>query len=180
MFHLQFFFRIFQSECYFSSSASLCRVHVVVIKTATIIWVLLWLFLKPKFISIYVCRCRSRKENLQLSSEYNKLQESYRQLEELKDRLQDKESTWMSNLTDSQKQNESSKQEVRLASDSDSVFYRQQVLRMLRGRLDAQVIELHAQRLTGTPSFFWWCCTLPPAHLLGFWILFDWKLSLFC
>lgn len=72
---------------------------------------------------------RSRKENLQLSSEYNKLQESYKQLEELKDQLQNKESVWMSNLTDSQKQNESSMQEVRLASDSDSVFYRQQVLK---------------------------------------------------
>ncbi|KAL4226414.1 hypothetical protein ACF0H5_014397 [Mactra antiquata] len=69
----------------------------------------------------------SRKENLQLSSEYNKLQESYKELEALKDRLQDKESTWMSNLTDSQKENESSKQEVRLG-DSDSLFYRQQLM----------------------------------------------------
>lgn len=70
--------------------------------------------------------CRSRKENLQLSSEYNKLQESYKQLEALKDTLQDKETTWMSNLTDSQKETESTLQEVRLG-DSDSLYYNQQV-----------------------------------------------------
>ncbi|KAH3816090.1 hypothetical protein DPMN_117598, partial [Dreissena polymorpha] len=54
----------------------------------------------------------SRKENLQLSSEYNKLQDSYRELEALKDRLQDKETRWMSNLTDSQKETESTKAEL--------------------------------------------------------------------
>ncbi|XP_052283993.1 sarcolemmal membrane-associated protein-like isoform X3 [Dreissena polymorpha] len=71
----------------------------------------------------------SRKENLQLSSEYNKLQDSYRELEALKDRLQDKETRWMSNLTDSQKETESTKAEVRLQADSDTVFYRQQLLK---------------------------------------------------
>ncbi|XP_045166348.2 sarcolemmal membrane-associated protein-like isoform X3 [Mercenaria mercenaria] len=68
----------------------------------------------------------SRKENLQLSAEYNKLQESYKQLEEVKDRLADKESTWMSNLTDSQKETENTLQEVRLG-DSDSLYYNQQL-----------------------------------------------------
>ncbi|XP_060563095.1 tropomyosin isoforms a/b/d/f-like isoform X5 [Ruditapes philippinarum] len=68
----------------------------------------------------------SRKENLQLSAEYNKLQESYRQLEAVKDQLADKESTWMSNLTDSQKETESTLQEVRLG-DSDSLYYTHQL-----------------------------------------------------
>lgn len=84
------------------------------------------LYLKLKFISITILFNRSRKENLQLSSEYNKLQESYKELEALKDRLQDKESTWMSNLTDSQKETESTLQEVRLG-DSDSLYYNRQV-----------------------------------------------------
>jgi predicted nuclease with TOPRIM domain len=47
---------------------------------------------------------RSRKENLQLSSEYNKLQESYKQLEALKQKLETKEAVWRSNMTDSQKE----------------------------------------------------------------------------
>ena len=62
-------------------------------------------------LSIYLRR--SRRENLQLSSEYNKLQESYKQLEALKSQLEDKQVTWMSNLTDSQKETENTKLEVR-------------------------------------------------------------------
>ena len=57
--------------------------------------------------------CRSRKENLQLSSEYNKLQESYKQLEALKQKLETKEAVWRSNMTDSQKETDLAKQEVR-------------------------------------------------------------------
>ncbi|XP_061187417.1 sarcolemmal membrane-associated protein-like isoform X4 [Saccostrea echinata] len=54
----------------------------------------------------------SRKENLQLSAEYNKLQESYRQLEATKDQLESQASAWQSNLTDSQKENEQTRQQV--------------------------------------------------------------------
>lgn len=54
----------------------------------------------------------SRKENLQLSSDYNKLQESYRELEALKDKLEHKEILWKSNMTDAQKEAEQAKQEV--------------------------------------------------------------------
>ena len=56
---------------------------------------------------------RSRKENLQLSSEYNKLQESYKHLEALKEKLASSELAWRQNLTDAQKDAEKSKQEVR-------------------------------------------------------------------
>ena len=62
----------------------------------------------------------ARRENSVLSQEYNKLQDSYKELEALKDELQGKESTWMSNLTDSQKKTESSKREVRLG---DSYYF---------------------------------------------------------
>ncbi|XP_064607258.1 sarcolemmal membrane-associated protein-like isoform X9 [Liolophura sinensis] len=55
----------------------------------------------------------SRKENLQLSSDYNKLQESYKELEALKEKLENKELTWMLNLTDAQKDAEQAKMEVR-------------------------------------------------------------------
>ncbi|XP_055999766.1 sarcolemmal membrane-associated protein-like isoform X5 [Ostrea edulis] len=54
----------------------------------------------------------SRKENLQLSAEYNKLQESYRQLEVMKDQLETQALAWQSNLTDSQKENEQTRQQV--------------------------------------------------------------------
>lgn len=55
---------------------------------------------------------RSRKENLQLSAEYNKLQESYRQLEAMKEQLETQASTWQSNLTDSQKETEQTRHQV--------------------------------------------------------------------
>ncbi|XP_060080629.1 sarcolemmal membrane-associated protein-like isoform X4 [Ylistrum balloti] len=58
----------------------------------------------------------SRKENLQLSAEYNKLQESYKHLEKLKVQLEMKELAWKSNLTDSQKESEQALQEVRQVS----------------------------------------------------------------
>ncbi|XP_069101179.1 sarcolemmal membrane-associated protein-like isoform X3 [Argopecten irradians] len=58
----------------------------------------------------------SRKENLQLSAEYNKLQESYKHLEALKVQLEMKELAWKSNLTDSQKESEQALQEVRQVS----------------------------------------------------------------
>ncbi|XP_076469532.1 uncharacterized protein LOC143299908 isoform X2 [Babylonia areolata] len=54
----------------------------------------------------------SRKENLQLSSEYNKLQESYKHLEALKEKLATSELACRQNLTDAQKDAEKSKQEL--------------------------------------------------------------------
>ncbi|XP_025107435.1 sarcolemmal membrane-associated protein-like isoform X2 [Pomacea canaliculata] len=60
----------------------------------------------------------SRKENLQLSSEYNKLQESYKHLEALKTKLASSETAWRMNLTDAQKDAEKTKQEVREPSSS--------------------------------------------------------------
>ncbi|XP_070193504.1 sarcolemmal membrane-associated protein-like isoform X4 [Littorina saxatilis] len=62
----------------------------------------------------------SRKENLQLSSEYNKLQESYKHLEALKEKLASSEVAWRMNLTDAQKDAEKSKQEVRDTSPGSS------------------------------------------------------------
>ena len=59
----------------------------------------------------------SRKENLQLSSEYNKLQESYKQLEALKQKLETKEAVWRSNMTDSQKETDLAKQELSEATE---------------------------------------------------------------
>ncbi|CAE1244035.1 Sarcolemmal membrane-associated protein [Acanthosepion pharaonis] len=59
----------------------------------------------------------SRKENLQLSSDYNKLQESYRELEALKDKLEHKEILWKSNMTDAQKEAEQAKQEMGQTKD---------------------------------------------------------------
>lgn len=56
---------------------------------------------------------RSRKENLHLSSEYNKLQESYKHLESLKVKLETSEVSWRVNLTDAQKDAHNVKQEVR-------------------------------------------------------------------
>uniref|UniRef100_A0A0L8HQ32 Uncharacterized protein n=1 Tax=Octopus bimaculoides TaxID=37653 RepID=A0A0L8HQ32_OCTBM len=54
----------------------------------------------------------SRKENLQLSSDYNKLQDSHRELEALKVKLEHKAILWKSNMTDAQKEAEQAKQEV--------------------------------------------------------------------
>ncbi|XP_067685231.1 sarcolemmal membrane-associated protein-like isoform X6 [Haliotis asinina] len=59
----------------------------------------------------------SRRENLQLSSEYNKLQESYKNLEALKEKLESSESAYRLNLTDAQKDAEQSKQELRTKCD---------------------------------------------------------------
>nr|XP_034307408.1 sarcolemmal membrane-associated protein isoform X9 [Crassostrea gigas] len=58
----------------------------------------------------------SRKENLQLSAEYNKLQESYRQLEAMKEQLETQASTWQSNLTDSQKETEQTRHQLEEAA----------------------------------------------------------------
>ncbi|KAK3609535.1 hypothetical protein CHS0354_007339 [Potamilus streckersoni] len=54
----------------------------------------------------------SRRENLHLSAEYNKLQESYKELEALKEKLENNEMTWRSNMTDAQKETEKTQQEL--------------------------------------------------------------------
>lgn len=69
---------------------------------------------------MWMCIFRSRKENLQLSSEYNKLQESYKHLEALKEKLVSSETTWRMNLTDVQKDAQKAKQEVRGTSHTSS------------------------------------------------------------
>lgn len=63
---------------------------------------------------------RSRKENLHLSSEYNKLQESYKHLESLKLKLETSEVSWKCNLTDAQKDAHNVRQEVRAVSSTTS------------------------------------------------------------
>ncbi|KAK6995301.1 sarcolemmal membrane-associated protein [Biomphalaria glabrata] len=62
----------------------------------------------------------SRKENLHLSSEYNKLQESYKHLESLKVKLETSEVSWKGNLTDAQKDAHNIRQEVCKVSASQS------------------------------------------------------------
>lgn len=56
--------------------------------------------------------CRTRKENAALKADYARLQESYKDLEELKDKLQNNEEIWRINLTDAQKDAENTKAEV--------------------------------------------------------------------
>ena len=62
----------------------------------------------------------SRKENLQLQTDYSKLEQSYKELEELKERLENQESNWKGDLTDAQKEAEQTKSKVNadhMASD---------------------------------------------------------------
>ncbi|XP_067685233.1 sarcolemmal membrane-associated protein-like isoform X8 [Haliotis asinina] len=75
----------------------------------------------------------SRRENLQLSSEYNKLQESYKNLEALKEKLESSESAYRLNLTDAQKDAEQSKQERVKCMDD---------LHQLRTKCDEYVAEI--------------------------------------
>lgn len=55
---------------------------------------------------------RSRRQNDDLKEEYSRLQESYRELEQLKDRLQNSENFYHLNLTDAQKELDFTKSEV--------------------------------------------------------------------
>ncbi|CAL1527158.1 unnamed protein product, partial [Lymnaea stagnalis] len=66
----------------------------------------------------------SRKENLHLSSEYNKLQESYKHLESLKVKLETSEVSWKCNLTDAQKDAHNIRQEVRAVASTSSTSTR--------------------------------------------------------
>ena len=59
-----------------------------------------------------MCVVRSRKENAKLQADYLQLQESYKELEELKEKLEVNEVTWRINLTDAQKDSERTKEEV--------------------------------------------------------------------
>ncbi|KAL3851738.1 hypothetical protein ACJMK2_015453 [Sinanodonta woodiana] len=67
----------------------------------------------------------SRRENLHLSAEYNKLQESYKELEALKEKLENNEMTWRSNMTDAQKETEKTQQEfyVYISPDMTSISF---------------------------------------------------------
>ena len=58
-----------------------------------------------------------------MSTDYSKLEESYRELEQLKDSLQHKEETWKLNMTDAQKGNDNTKSEV--GSTMESVEWKQ-------------------------------------------------------
>jgi len=51
-------------------------------------------------------------ENLELKAEYMRLQESYRELEQMKDSLEDTKATCQLNLTDAQKEAEKTRTEV--------------------------------------------------------------------
>ncbi|XP_074644471.1 uncharacterized protein LOC141901252 isoform X2 [Tubulanus polymorphus] len=55
---------------------------------------------------------RTKKENTVLTADYGRLQESYNDLEQLKERLEDKELTWKLNLTDAQKEADHTKDEL--------------------------------------------------------------------
>jgi len=65
-----------------------------------------------------VVYCRSRREKIRLETDYYKLQESYHELEQLKDRLEDRELIWQLNLTDSQKESDQCKGEVKVSIKS--------------------------------------------------------------
>lgn len=93
----------------------------------------------------------SRKENLQLSSDYNKLQDSHRELEALKVKLEHKAILWKSNMTDAQKEAEQAKQETGQTKDlvSDLTVkcdkYTDEV-RSLREELSSMLEDYHYLR----------------------------------
>ena len=60
----------------------------------------------------YFCVSRSHLENTVLKAEYTRLQESYRELEQMKDSLEDTKATCQLNLTDAQKEAEKTRTEV--------------------------------------------------------------------
>ena len=63
---------------------------------------------------VVVAERRSHLENMELKAEYTRLQESYRELERMKDSLEDKKATCQLNLTDAQKEAEKTRTEVRI------------------------------------------------------------------
>ncbi|KAL5014637.1 hypothetical protein ScPMuIL_008907 [Solemya velum] len=111
----------------------------------------------------------SRKENLQLSSEYNKLQESYKELEALKEKLESKEMAWRLNLTDAQKETEQSKQETqRLNEDISQVSgqckdYSDKVDELC-GELKNMTEEY--RQLADRSKVLSFCCSIPLLMLL--------------
>ncbi|GFR60253.1 sarcolemmal membrane-associated protein-like [Elysia marginata] len=76
----------------------------------------------------------SRKENLHLSSEYTKLQESYKHLESLKVKLETSQLSWQCNLTDAQKDAQNTRQEVRTGPASPAMSSVSSVLSQDSGR----------------------------------------------
>ncbi|XP_064607251.1 sarcolemmal membrane-associated protein-like isoform X3 [Liolophura sinensis] len=106
----------------------------------------------------------SRKENLQLSSDYNKLQESYKELEALKEKLENKELTWMLNLTDAQKDAEQAKMELTLARreivtlEEKITEYKAEISR-LHDKLDSMSAEF--QQVADRSKMLSLCSSLP-------------------
>jgi len=62
--------------------------------------------------TVFCCNGRSHLENVELKAEYTRLQESYRELEQMKDSLEDTKATCQLNLTDAQKEAEKTRTEV--------------------------------------------------------------------
>ena len=69
-------------------------------------------FLVTLLLHILVPLSRSHIENTQLQTDYSKLEQSYHELEEVKETLEDKETKWKLNLTDAQKSADNTKTEV--------------------------------------------------------------------
>ena len=68
------------------------------------------------------CNSRSHLENKELKAEYLRLQESYRELEQMKDSLEDTKAACQLNLTDAQKESEKTHTEVFTHTLSSAIF----------------------------------------------------------
>lgn len=111
----------------------------------------------------------SRKENLQLSSEYNKLQESYKQLEALKQKLETKEAVWKSNMTDSQKETDLAKQELSEAQEEIASLKQQcETYSTKNGELKSEIANManELKQLADRSKVLSFCSSIPLLMLL--------------
>lgn len=111
----------------------------------------------------------SRKENLQLSSEYNKLQESYKQLEALKQKLETKEAAWRSNMTDSQKETDLAKQELCEAQEEIASLKSQcETYSVKNGELKSEIANMadEYKQLSDRSKVLSFCSSIPLLMLL--------------
>ncbi|CAG2255023.1 Sarcolemmal membrane-associated protein [Mytilus edulis] len=111
----------------------------------------------------------SRKENLQLSSEYNKLQESYKQLEALKQKLETKEAVWRSNMTDSQKETDLAKQELCEAHEEIASLKSQcETYSVKNGELKSEIANMAEEykQLSDRSKVLSFCSSIPLLMLL--------------
>ncbi|CAC5413000.1 Sarcolemmal membrane-associated protein [Mytilus coruscus] len=111
----------------------------------------------------------SRKENLQLSSEYNKLQESYKQLEALKQKLETKEAVWRSNMTDSQKETDLAKQELCEAQEEIASLKSQcETYSVKNGELKSEIANMadEYKQLSDRSKVLSFCSSIPLLMLL--------------